>query len=190
MRSIIIITLILFISKSGYADIINKLGITSSYIYININDKNFDYINEYETINDINYQYKNISVNYSVFIDNTYSVTLSTNRILDNPINRKVTRKSDNLEFRVTSHSEIDSLNISYNIKKYSVGLLIINANISKYLIYNDNIINYSNKHSILFGTSLGYYLNKDIIISANYIFPNRELDLESGFVISSTYLF
>lgn len=166
-----------------------KTNIGLSYMYANINDKDFDYVNKYEMVKSPKDQLGSLTLGFSAFYDNV-NITISSNRLLNNDIKRTVKRKSDGLIFHTKTKTIIDSLNVGYNIQRFNPGLVLANVAMSKHLFYQGDQAGYLNKHAIVGGFSLGYFITRHLTPSIIYILPNSELGLESAFSININYLF
>jgi hypothetical protein len=167
-----------------------KYNVGLSYLYANINDSKFDYVDKYETITNPKDQLKSISVGISKFYNNNFNWSLNTNRLYNQEIKRTVKRKSDGLLFQNETKTTIDSLIVAYRVKRFNPGLLLANVEMSKFLYYKGSLVGYENKHAILGGLNLAYFATKNLIPSVSYILPNKELDLEGAVSLNINYLF
>lgn len=184
---LLIVSLFILLPSISFANNI-KYNIGVSYLYANINDKNYDYVDKYESAESLKDQSFNIGA--STFFKNNINVSLSTNRLLENPVRRAVIRKKDKLQFLNKTKTTIDSISIGYKIKRFNPSIVLANVKMQKSLYYKDNLVGKSSNATILGGVNLGYFITKNIIASTSYILPNQELDLESAFVINLNYLF
>ena len=165
-------------------------GVGLSYMYANINDKDFDFINKYESVKNPKDQFRSVNFSSSVFYDNGFNTTISTNRLLNNETKRTVKRKSDGLTFQNETKTTIDSITLGYKINRFNPVIVLANVGMSKHLFYKNNLVGYEKKHSIVGGFNLGYFTLTRFIPSVTYILPNKELDLEGAFSINVNYLF
>ena len=184
---LIIISLFIILPSISFAKNI-KFNIGLSYLYANINDKNYDYVDKYESAESLKDQSFNVGA--STFFENNINISLSTNRFLENPVKRTVLRKRDKLQFLNKTKTTIDSISIGYKIKRFNPAVILANVKMQKSLYYKDNLVGKSSNTTIVGGINLGYFVTKNIMASASYILPNRELDLESAFAINLNYLF
>lgn len=191
MKNLLISTFIFFNFFFNYAFASSiKYNIGLSYLYANINDANFDFVNKYESITNPKDQLKSISFGISKFYDNNFNWSLNTNRLHNRQVRRKVRRKSDGVLFENGTKTTIDSLILSYKIKRYNLGLILANIQMSKSLYYRDSLVSYNNKNTILGGLNIAYFVSKNFVPSVSYILPNKELDLEGAVSLNINYLF
>jgi len=191
MKKSIVISFIFLLCNCNFLLANNvKLNIGVSYSYANINDPKYDFINKYETIKNPTDQFKSISIGLSKFYSNNFNWSISTNRLFNSEIKRSVKRKSDNLIFQNKTKTTIDSLLLGYRIKRFNPSLIIANVEINKSLYYQNLLVGYENKHSILSGLNLSYFTTKNFVPSFSYILPNKELHLKSVFSLNFNYIF
>lgn len=184
------ILFILSLSSLHAKNYTSRLNVGVSLGYININDKTYNYANKYELIKNPRDQLKSFSLGYSAFFKNNVNISLSTNRLTTAKYDRTVTRKSDGVSFLNKSTTKIDSLILSYRIKRFNTGLILANVKMNKYLFYNNARVGSTKKTAILGGINLGYFVNKNIVTSLSFIIPNQELELESATLFNINYLF
>jgi len=161
-----------------------------SYIYTNINDPQYNFVDKYENLKNPKDQLKSISVGLSKFYDNNFNWSISTNRLFSGEIERSVKRKSDGLIFENKSKVTIDPFLLGYKVKRFNISLIVANVKASKFLYYNGSLVGYENKSAILPGFNFGYFANKNFIPSFSYILPSKELDLEGALSLNINYIF
>jgi hypothetical protein len=187
----IIISFIFLLSTCNFVlanDVRWNVGV--SYFYANINDPEYDFVDKYETLKNPKDQFKSISIGLSKFYDNNFNWSISTNRLFNSEIKRSVKRKSDGLIFQNETKTTIDSLLLGYVIKRFNPSIIIANVEASKFLYYNNFLVGYQNKRTIVPGFNLGYFATKNFMPSFSYILPNKELDLEGAFSLNINYIF
>lgn len=187
----IIISFIFLLSTCNFVlanDVRWNVGV--SYFYANINDPEYDFVDKYETLKNPKDQFKSISIGLSKFYDNNFNWSISTNRLFNSEIKRSVKRKSDGLIFQNETKTTIDSLLLGYVIKRFNPSIIIANVEASKFLYYNNFLVGYQNKRTIVPGFNLGYFATKNFMPSFSYILPNKELDLKGAFSLNINYIF
>lgn len=189
MRRIIILLALLTLSIKCTPSFA-KASVGLSYMYININDPDFEYIDKYEVIKSPKDQLNNINLSYSVFYDNSFNVSFSTNRLFNNKLSRSVRRKTDNTVFQSNTETVIDSLAIGYKINRFNPALVLSNVGVKKSLYYNGNQVGFEKNSTIVGGLNLGYFATKNFLPSVTYIMPNKELDLKGAYSININYFF
>ena len=167
-----------------------KFSVGLSYMYANINDKDFDFVEKYELVKNPKDQLQSFNISSSVFYDNGINIAFSTNRLFNKSIKRSVKRKSDGLIFKNETKTTIDSINLAYKVKRFNPGIVLANVGMSKHLFYNDRVVGYEKKNAIVGGFNLGYFATKHLLPSVTYILPNKELDLEGAVSFNINYLF
>ena len=167
-----------------------KLNIGSSYTYINVNDPDYYFVDEYESLTNLNDQLGNISFGISKFYNSNFNWSINTNRLFNNGVKREVKRKKDNVLFYNKTSTEIDSLTLGYRVNRFNPSLIIAKVKVNKFLYHEDLLLGGEKETSTLLGFNLGYFINKKIITSLSYISPNKKLDLESAFSLNVNYIF
>lgn len=159
------------------------IGINS--IYTNINDPNLKYSDKWNPIDNITSINTGLSLNH----DNIM-LGFTTNRLFNRAVERNVKSKKTGREYQNKTKTDVDSIFLGYQIRRWQPALFLANANVEKSLYQNDTLLNRTKQSSILYGVSLGYSLTRHIQASVVYIVPNQEQYLESGFGIGLNYIF
>lgn len=180
MSLIISILLLLLISYPANAG----FYIGTSYIYANINDKNYNFVDEFET-NRLPF-----NLGYSKSFKNNIVISAQTNRILNSENRRSVVDRKTGILLFNKSKLTADNLSIGYRIKRIIPTFVVSNLESSKKLYYKDYIVGSKINHSIVYGLNINYIFTKNINTSIVYIAPNKKLNLEGAFGIGINYLF
>ncbi len=179
---IIILTIIfafLFSLKAESRDL--KLNVGTSIFYANINNPNYRFANEYEQIK--NPQFNSLSIG-GTYISDKISITFQTNRFYTQPEKRVIiTRRGVLLQSKTKLTT--DALIAGVRVGRFLPALVLSNNKLEQVILDNK-----TTKHAFLYGASLGYLIEKNVIISAIYIAPNRELNLTNAFGVGINYLF
>lgn len=186
MKYFLIILLLFFSNKLFAKDLIFNVGVSA--FYANINNPKYDFVNEYELVKDPLSSIRSINVGVIKPIDK-FNIGISTNRLFNSSINRNVIDKRNNKILQNKSKFINDVMSFGYNVGKFNPAVLITNSRLEQTLCYN-NICNSKKNNAILYGASLSYLLKRNVSVSALYIAPNREFDLESAFGFNINYLF
>jgi len=165
-------------------------GVGVSYMYADIKDRHFDFVDKYKLIKDFKEQFRTINFTYSIYYDKGFNVALSTNRPFNDKIKRVVKRKSDGLVFQNETKTVIDSLNVAYRIYRFNYGVVLANVNMDKHLYHKGEMVGYDNEYAIVGGFSLGYFISRKVLSSITYILPSESLDLEGALSFNVNFLF
>lgn len=162
--------------------------ISLSMPILDINDPRYDYINQKETF----FDFENTIETPSLGIIGSYNnfvFSISSNRLLNEPTERRVKLRSSGLELTNVIETKVDILSLGYRMGVFTPSVIIANAQIDKDLFFNDTILGTEKESEILKGFSLGYFLSKNEFLSFSYIIENKDLYLNQAFILNLTYL-
>ena len=174
MRAIVCLIIFLLYPATVKAGVAVSIGI----FYQKVNDSGFKYKDKYDTLKKPN----SISVGYTTEINN-FSVLVSTNRLFHKAIKRKILIENDT--FLSKTDIKYDLVQVGYRKKRIMPGLFIANAKIKTTLMNikkTDDII--------IYGSSLTYFISKNVSTSLIYLAPIKKLNTGSGGGFSINYLF
>lgn len=178
----LLISFLLLLLNSNSA--VANFYIGTSCFYAKINDKNYNFVKEFET------NKLPINIGYSKSFKNNIVISAQTNRILNSSNERSVVDKRTGILLLNKSKLSADNLSIGYRINRIIPSFVISNLELDKKLYYKDNLVGSRINHSIVYGLNINYILTKNINTSIVYISPNKELDLEGALGVGINYLF
>lgn len=180
--SVVILWFFLFTNYSLAS--IKPLISINSFKY-GLNDPNYKYLDKYNFINGIS------SINYGIsYFDESYSITISSNRFLNFYSKSNVENKNNKLLMLSKIKVESDTLNLNYYIDRFSIGSSISNVNVKKQLFYKGNKVGEKENNTFVYSLNTGYFITKNIQTNLNYVLPNKELNLIYGIGIGINYIF
>ena len=186
---IIAITLLLTTNCTKIAYYNSHIGV--GVLHTEINDPNYDFVNENEQLENPKQQIRSVAFGHSIEFDNKISLTATTNRLFNKDSSRAVRNKQSGVTFLNKTKITYDSLSIGKRVyKRYIPYIFLANTKIDKKLYYNDVFVGEEIKHAILYGFNLTTYLTKEISVTSNYIMPNNEFDLKYGVGLTINYNF
>lgn len=184
MRRRLLILILIFFPLSAKA---LDLTISNSAYYLNFNDPNYQFKDNFDLIKQSKNYTKGINTGLT-FKPSKMILTITTNRLGNNVSKRNVIDRSNGLTFINEITTETDSLLIGYQYGRLIPSLFIANAKISKRLFNDTTLIGSDIEHAILGGVNLAYILTNKVSANLILIAPNKALHLQYGIGLGINY--
>ena len=187
---VIILILLLPIAAKAKGRSYN-FSITNSTMYTKINDSNYEYVNENEQVkNPFKDSLKSLSVGVSKEFKDNWTIIINTNRLYSKEIKRSVKYKANNAILENRTRLKNDTIQVGKRFKKLLPTVFISNVEVDKSLWKDNQFLGRKVNHTILYGVNLNYFMTKHWSTSMFYVFPNEEINLESGFGLTTSFNF
>jgi hypothetical protein len=166
--------------------------LSTNALYARINDPRVEYAEEYQILKQPQVFIKSLStgISFSPLDDKRFSINLSTNRLSNWQMHRKLRDKTTGTIYDYRTKTTLDSAYFGYRFGRFLPQLLITNLSVKKRLYYSDRLLSKDREQTVLFGASLGYLLTKNFMISGFIIAPNKALHLEGGLGAGAVLIF
>lgn len=146
-------------------------------LYNNINDSRFKFKNQEETL----FKPSSVNVGYNKSFKNI-NLSISTNRLINTSQKRMVV--INNKLYAARFKTTYDLFQVGYGYKRLLPAIFLANTK------QETTIFNTETKHTFIFGSNIGYFVNKKLATSIIYLMPNKELNMDSSFGFSINYFF
>lgn len=189
MIRFIILGFIVFFCNITKADTVITPTVMSNVLYKKTNSDSFEYVNEYETLTDLNYYVKSLNLG-ALVRHNNFHVTLTSNRFFNNTTEREVEHKQTKVRYINREELINDTLGLGYLVNKYNIAVIFANVNMKNELFYNNSIVSESESHDIVKGLSFGKYVNDKTLVSLTYFEGSQDLNLAYAVSFNIFYSF
>lgn len=186
MKILLIIISFFFITEAHGFTYSTHIG--TSLSYLKINDPDYKFVNEYESINSP--EITSLTFGQSFEFENKVVLDLTTNCLFNKSTSRSVISTTNNLTFLNKTKVTTDIISIGKRFKRVVPMIFVSNTKVDKELYYNNNLVGSAINHAWLYGINATYYITKEVSSSIFYIAPNDEMDLEGGLGIGFNYNF
>jgi hypothetical protein len=158
-------------SLKGYSHI------GTSFIYSNINDDNYEFVNKYEEIKNPSFS----GLNYGFTTEyKKLVIDISSNRLTNLDISRSVIHNKTRQTFLNKTKTTFDSLSIGTKFYDRIVGsVFLANTKINKRIYQDRSLLGKEVKHSILYGINFNYFVTRETSVSVLAIAPDQEFNLK-----------
>lgn len=179
----------LLTTQCAFAKTIITPTVMANMLYVKSDSDKFEYVNEYETLTDINYYFKSLNFGLLAKYKNLH-ITLTTNRFFNNVNERDVRHKQTSIIYQNRQELKNDTLGVGYLLGRFNSAIIISSVNKEDELIYNTSIISKSKKHDIVKGLSFGYYITNRNLASLTLYEQADELSIKYAVSINLFYSF
>ena len=132
-----------------------------------------------------------VNLNYYQPISKKYFVGVSTNRLTSQFLRAEgyLVNKSNQVALKTKTRLTTDSLGLFRKFNKYLVGGNVINARKDTNSYQNNTKIGNNKESELLYGLSIGKILDGGVL-TATYIFRNKDFDLKRAINFSYAFIF
>ena len=132
-----------------------------------------------------------LNLNYYQPISKKYFVGVSTNRLTSQFLRAEgyLVSKSNQVALKTKTKLTTDSLGLFRRFNKYLIGGNVINARKNSDLYQNNTKIGNNKESELIYGLSIGKILDGGVL-TATYIFRNKDFDLKRAINIAYAFKF
>ncbi len=132
-----------------------------------------------------------VNLNYYQPISKKYFVGVSTNRLTSQFLRAEgyLVSKSNQVALKTKTKLTTDSLGLFRRFNKYLIGGNVINARKNSDLYQNNTKIGNNKESELIYGLSIGKILDGGVL-TATYIFRNKDFDLKRAINIAYAFKF
>jgi hypothetical protein len=132
-----------------------------------------------------------LNLNYYKPISKNYFIALSTNRLTSQFLRAEgyLVSKSNQVAIKTKTKLTTDSVGLFRRVDKWLMGGNVINARKKSSLYLNNTKIGSNKESELLYGFSFGKILDGGVL-TATYVFENKDFDLKRAINISYAFIF
>jgi len=132
-----------------------------------------------------------VNLNYYKPISANYIIGVSTNRITSQFLRAEgyLVSKSNQVALKTKTKLTTDSVGLFRRVDKWLIGGNVINARKKSSLYLNNTKIGSNKESELLYGFSFGKILDGGVL-TATYVFENKDFDLKRAINISYAFIF
>jgi hypothetical protein len=132
-----------------------------------------------------------LNLNYYKPISKNYFIALSTNRLTSQFLRAEgyLVSKSNQVAIKTKTKLTTDSVGLFRRVDKWLIGGNVINARKKSNLYLNNTKIGSNKESELLFGVSFGKILDGGVL-TATYVFKNKDFDLKRAINFSYAFIF
>jgi len=132
-----------------------------------------------------------VNLNYYKPISANYIVGISTNRLTSQFLRAEgyLVSKSNQVAIKTKTRLTTDSLGLFRRVDKWLIGGNVINARKKTNLYLNNTKIGKNKESELLYGVSFGKILDGGVL-TATYVFKNKDFDLKRAINLSYAFKF